>query len=84
MKNLLIAIILILTTLITSCTSPDSTTRIVSDAGYTNVQTTGYRIFGCSDDDTFRTGFQAISANGKKVSGVVCGGILKGSTIRLD
>jgi hypothetical protein len=67
-----------------SCTAPDSATRALTGAGYKNVVLTGYRFTGCGEGDTFHTGFQAQGPTGQAVSGVVCSGILKGSTIRLD
>lgn len=66
------------------CTNGDGAVRALEGAGYTNIKITGYRITGCHDDDTFRTGFRATGPSGKLVTGVVCSGILKGSTIRLD
>lgn len=50
----------------------------------TNVKLTGYRLWGCSDDDIGHFGFKATGVNGKQVSGVVCVGALKGSTVRFD
>lgn len=66
------------------CTAPESATTALTGAGYTNIQLTGYRFFGCSEDDLFKTGFTAKGPTGQTVKGVVCGGIFKGSTIRLD
>ena len=66
------------------CTSADSATRALESAGYSQIKITGYQFFGCSEDDSFHTGFTAVGPTGKPVSGVVCGGLLKGSTIRTD
>lgn len=66
-----------------SCTDSGGAKRAAEAAGLTNVEVTGYRVFGCGDD-TFKTGFKGQLANGKYVSGVVCSGWLKGSTIRFD
>lgn len=52
--------------------------------GYTNSKLTGYKFFSCGQGDLFRDGFTAINSNGKKVSGVVCQGILKGKTVRFE
>jgi hypothetical protein len=52
--------------------------------GFTNVQTHGYAFWGCSKDDDFSTKFTATNTAGKQVSGVVCGGLLKGQTVRFD
>jgi hypothetical protein len=69
---------------LSACTSADTATRALRGAGYTNIQTTGYRFFGCSEDDAFRTGFTATGPSGQAASGVVCSGWLKGATIRTD
>lgn len=64
------------------CTNAPSATRTLEKAGYTDVETTGYKVFGCGDDDDFHTGFRATNPRGERVEGVVCGGFLKGDTIR--
>jgi len=58
--------------------------RILEDDGYTEVQYTEIRSMACGQDDLYRTGFSAINANDKKVTGAVCSGPFKGNTIRLD
>lgn len=65
-------------------TQPDKATKLLTDAGYTKIEITGTRFFMCSSDDDFATGFKAESSKGKKLSGAVCSGILKGATIRFD
>lgn len=67
-----------------SCTAGDTAFRALKGAGYSNVEITGYRIFGCGDGDTFHTGFRAVGPTGAVVTGIVCSGFLKGATIRLD
>jgi hypothetical protein len=79
-KIILVAVLLALA----GCTKPADSTSSLEGAGYTKIEITGFRFFGCSEDDTFRTGFKAVGPSGKTVTGVVCGGLLKGSTIRLD
>lgn len=65
------------------CTKEAETRSVLASQGYTDIQITGYAIFGCSDDDLFHTKFTAISeANKTSVSGVACSGVLKGTTIR--
>lgn len=66
-----------------ACTSPATTHRILEQQGYTNIKTTGYKWFKCGDDG-FSTGFEATNPQGKRVSGVVCGGWMKADTVRLD
>lgn len=78
-------ILLVTATIIfTGCTRTDSAMEVLKDAGYTNIEITGYRFFGCSDDDHFHTGFKALGPSGHPTEGVVCQGVLKGSTIRFD
>lgn len=66
------------------CTNGEGAVRALEGAGYTNIKITGYRVFGCSEDDLSHTGFTATGPSGKPVTGVVCGGLLKGATIRTD
>ncbi len=49
-----------------------------------SVEITGYRFFGCGQDDQFHTGFTALTQDNTPVSGVVCSGWLKGATVRFD
>lgn len=65
------------------CTYEKAAITALQKAGYTNVQTYGYAILGCSaDDEAFNTKFTATNPLGQRVSGVVCCGILKSCTIR--
>ena len=63
---------------------PAGATNTADSHGFTNVETTGYRWFGCGKGDIWHTGFKATNQNGKDVTGVVCKGFFKGSTLRLD
>jgi hypothetical protein len=81
MKKIIVGVVSIM---LLGCTNGDGAVRSLEGAGYTNIKITGYRLTGCHDDDTFRTGFKATGPSGKPVTGVVCSGILKGSTIRTD
>ena len=67
-----------------ACTRPDATKDLLTSQGYKDVTITGYSFFACSKDDTFATGFDAVSPTGQRVSGAVCSGLMKGSTIRFD
>jgi hypothetical protein len=69
---------------LTACSQPDKAQQVLSKAGYTDIQTGGYGMFSCSDDDTFKTKFTAKGPSGQTVEGVVCSGLFKGSTIRID
>lgn len=81
MKSLLFLCVAVL---LSACTQSDRATHALQDAGYTDIRTTGYAFFACSEKDTFATGFEAVGPTGRKVSGAVCSGFLKGQTIRLD
>lgn len=61
-----------------------SATNALEAQGITNVKILGYSFFGCSEDDTFRSNFTGIGSNGKPISGTVCQGVWKGTTIRYD
>jgi len=70
---------------ISGCTRGDDAKRILETQGFTEVKTTGYRAFACGEDYTFHTGFEAKApVTGKKVTGTVCSGVLKGSSIKFD
>jgi hypothetical protein len=74
-----------ITALCVACTQPDHAKKILEDQGYTDVRMDGYDWLNCSKDDVYHDKFTAKSPAGKKVSGVVCAGLLfKGATIRLD
>lgn len=67
-----------------ACTRPEQATRILIQNGYSNIEITGWRPFAAGKDDTFATGFSAISPSGHQVTGAVTSGWFKGGTIRLD
>lgn len=67
-----------------ACTDPAGTRRVLTQQGYTNIETTGYRFFGGDKSDVYATGFAATAPNGDRVTGCVTSGIFKGNTVRLD
>lgn len=82
MKKLILVPFIIL---LSGCTDSSNAKRVLESSGYSSVQITGYRFFGCSKDDVQHTGFEAKGPTGKNVTGVVCSGLIfKGNTIRLD
>lgn len=83
MKKLFFCAIIVLA-LLGCMTDNVEAKRILESEGYTNIKFTGYKCFACSDDDFYSTGFTATSIAGKQVNGTVCGGIMKGYTIRID
>lgn len=80
MKKILIIFIFVL---FIGCTNENGALDVLEAEGCTDIEITGYRFFGCSQDDMFQTGFTC-KKNGKDISGVVCQGVLKGKTIRYD
>lgn len=70
--------------LVSACTDEPRARNVLSAQGFTDIQIEGYAVFGCGEDDTFATRFSAKAQNGRRVSGVVCSGLLKGSTVRYD
>lgn len=68
--------------LLAGCTDTASARRIVEQEGVTNVEVTGYRVFGCLKGEDWHTGFTG-TRNGRPVSGVVCGSLFT-SSVRFD
>ena len=84
MKTLRSVFLVLPLLVLTACSDPSGAQRALDDLGLKNIQTTGYRWFGCDKNDLYHTGFTAVNPNGKQVSGVVCSGIFKGNTVRFD
>lgn len=82
MKTRLLIILILAAT--AACSRPNQARRILEDSGYSQVEITGWRPFMADKNDTFSTGFRAISPSGHRVTGAVTSGILKGATVRLD
>jgi hypothetical protein len=86
MKLTILSIALV-SLLMTGCTRPEQTVSILQSQGFKNIKTSGwglFTLFQCSEDDVFKTPFSAVAPSGNTVSGVVCSGLLKGSTVRFD
>jgi hypothetical protein len=77
-------IILLVAALPQGLSQPDQAMRVLSQAGYTQIEITGWRPLMAGKDDTFSTGFRAKSPSGAIVTGAVTSGLLKGSTVRVD
>lgn len=77
-----IAALIAVTALLAGCSDDDTARRALEAHGYTNIEITGYKMFGCGKDDTYRTGFRAVSQAGTVVEGVVCSDLFKGATVR--
>jgi hypothetical protein len=65
-------------------TRPQQAKDVLRARGYEDVEVTGYAPLSCAEEDMFRTGFTATSPEGGDVSGAVCSGVWKGSTVRFD
>jgi hypothetical protein len=73
----------ILLALTMACSDNDGARNVLQGAGYTDINTTGYKWFGCGEKDSYHTGFTAKGPTGVRVNGVVCCGMFfKGCTIR--
>jgi len=72
--------------LLANCVVPEGRAeRILSGAGYTEIDLGGYAMFSCSEDDTLKRSFKAKGPTGQPVEGAVCCGIaVKNCTIRTD
>lgn len=66
-----------------SCTDSSSAQRTLKAHGFTDIETTGYSMFSCGEDDFSKTGFRAKNAQGAAVEGTVCCGlVVKDCTVR--
>jgi hypothetical protein len=63
---------------------PNEARAVLAAQGYTQVEITGARFLGCGREDVYRTGFRAVGPTGIPVKGIVCDGIFKGATVRLE
>jgi len=79
MKKLMIAAMALA---LAACTDPEGAKRALIGMGMNSIEITGWVWAGCSDNDTFATGFRAVGPSGTPVQGVVCSGWLKGQTVR--
>lgn len=87
MKNKTISVLLgvLLVTTLLNCTSDNDFKKVktvLEKQGYKNIENTGYSIFCCSSDDSFSTGFRAISNDGEIVEGCACSSLLGGVNIK--
>jgi hypothetical protein len=72
---------------LSGCYAPDAAQRALFDAGYTGIEVSREPLLAfskCADGDRFETWFTAVSPAGRRVSGAVCSGWFKGSTVRVD
>lgn len=81
MKKMLMVVMLLG---LVACTSDNDVKSATYGIGLTDVVSTGYRLWGCGEDDSFHTGFSGKNVQGQTVTGVVCSGMFKGATVRFD
>lgn len=78
-------VLMLVVSITTGCADrEDDAHRVLVETGYTDIKMTGYRWFGCGEDEAFREGFEATSQIGYRVTGVVCSSFFKSATVRLD
>lgn len=58
------------------CTNQEATERTLSALGFTDINTHGWALLSCGEDDFYSTKFTATSAQGQFVDGAVCCGLL--------
>ena len=76
---------LLLVAMMFSCTNEEGAKDALLDAGYHPIKIGGYGWFDGGEDDWYVTKFKAYSPDSTRlVKGVVCEGLFKGKTIRLD
>jgi len=78
----LLALLVVVAVTSTACTDADGARKALIGAGYSDIQIGEYAAFGCGRGDDYATKFTAKGPTGVVVTGVVCSGVLKGSTIR--
>lgn len=83
MKSFL-SVVVVTLLLFSGCTQNEKAREVLENAGYSNIELTGYRLWLKGKDDDYSTGFRALAPNGRTVTGAVTGGIFKGNTIRFD
>lgn len=66
MKYLVVAL---LGLMLSACTNDNGTRRALESQGFTDIQTHGYSVFGCGEDDDFSTSFTATNPKGQRAKG---------------
>jgi len=79
----LVALVVLVSASIGACTNASSAKHALEAQGLTDVTITGYKPLTCGQSDWSSTGFEATNAQGARVTGVVCCGLVfKNCTIR--
>jgi hypothetical protein len=80
MKKLIIITALLVTT---ACTKESDVAKYAKIEKWDSYEILGYSFFGCGEKDLFRTEFRAVK-NGQEFTGIMCSGLFKGATLRLN
>jgi hypothetical protein len=72
MKAYRFLFVMVLLFLVSGCTDPDYTTRLLASKHYSDIHITGYGYFNCNENDYIRALFTATDSDGKPVTGIVC------------
>lgn len=51
MKRIVTLLVIVLCVGLSACTDAPKATNLLESQGYTRVETTGYSLFGCNDND---------------------------------
>ena len=84
-SHLRLSLVLGAALMLASCgVNPSTATRALEAQGMTDVQIEGFSWLGCGREDSLASNFIAKGANGATVTGQVCQGLFKGTTVRYD
>lgn len=70
MKKLLTLVVAL--SCVISCTDDERSMRVLEQAGYMAISTTGYKFLMCGRDYDYSTGFIALNNRARRVKGAVC------------
>ena len=68
---------------LSACSDKEGATHALAAQGFDVIDIQGYSYFGCGEHDAYHTAFKACRGS-VCTTGVVCGGIFKGNTIRFN
>ena len=77
----IVAVIALLS--LAACTDNKGAVNALKAQGFDGIEIQGYSFFGCGEGDVYHTSFKACRDT-SCTTGVVCGGVLKGNTIRYN
>lgn len=67
-----------------SCPNGPQAREFLEAEGYADIEVIGANRWSCGERDISATGFRGTTAAGARVQGVVCCGLVKACTVRLD